>query len=37
MIKKQAQHVKELKDKLKYWDYEDVLNVHESLELVIRK
>ena len=37
LIKKQAQHVKELKDKLKYWDYEDVLNVHESLELVNSK
>jgi len=33
-IKSQAQDVKELKDKLKYWDYEQVLSVHESLEFV---
>ena len=37
LIKKQAAHVKELKDKLKYWDYEDILRVHESLELVNSK
>jgi hypothetical protein len=33
-IKKHASDVKELKDKLKYWDYEEVLKVHESLEFV---
>lgn len=33
-IKKHALHVKELKDKLKYWDYGEVLKVHESLEFV---
>jgi hypothetical protein len=33
-IKKQASDVKDLKDRLKYWDYEDILKVHESLEFV---
>lgn len=34
IIKKHAYDVKDLRDKLKYWDYESVLKVHESLELV---
>lgn len=33
-IKGQAQDVKELRDKLKYWDYENILRVHEGLEFV---
>ena len=33
-IKKHASDVKDLKDKLKYWDYEEILKVHESLEFV---
>lgn len=33
-IRKHAEDVKELRDKLKYWNYEDVLRVHESLEYV---
>jgi hypothetical protein len=33
-IKKHAQDVKELRDKLRYWDYEEVLSVHEGLEFV---
>ncbi|MBI4465235.1 MAG: hypothetical protein HY647_11070, partial [Acidobacteria bacterium] len=33
-IKTQAQDVKELRDKLKYWDYETILKVHEGLEFV---
>ena len=33
-IKKRASSVKDLRDKLKCWDYESVLKVHESLELV---
>ena len=33
-IKKHASEVKNLSDKLKYWDYEDVLQVHESLQHV---
>ena len=33
-IKMHVNDVKELKDKLKYWDYEDVSKVHESLEYV---
>ncbi len=33
-IKKHALDVKELRDKLKYWDYEEVSRVHESLEFV---
>ncbi len=33
-IKKHAFDVSDLKDKLKYWDYEEVLRVHESLEFV---
>ena len=33
-IKKHAQDVKDLRDKLKYWDYQDIQQVHESLEFV---
>ena len=33
-IKSHAQDVKELRDKVKYWDYEEILQVHESLEFV---
>ena len=33
-IKKHASDIKDLKDKLKYWDYEEILLVHESLEYV---
>lgn len=33
-IEKHASGVKDLNDKLKTWDYEDVLKVHESLEFV---
>lgn len=33
-IKREASGVKELRDKLKYWDYQDVLRIHESLEFV---
>ena len=33
-IKRLASDVSPLKDKLKYWDYEEVLKVHESLEFV---
>ncbi len=33
-ITKRASSVKDLRDKLKCWDYESVLKVHESLELV---
>jgi len=33
-IKSQVKGVKELRDKLKYWDYEEVLRVHEGLEFV---
>ena len=33
-IQKHAFDVKDLKDKLKYWDYEEILKVHESLEFV---
>ena len=33
-IKKRAATVKGLSDKLKYWDYESVLKVHENLEFV---
>jgi hypothetical protein len=33
-IKKYALDVKDLGDKLKYWDYEEILKVHESLEYV---
>ena len=33
-IKSHALDVKELRDKLKYWDYEEVSKVHESLEFV---
>jgi hypothetical protein len=35
-IKKRAISVKGLSDKLKYWDYESVLRVHENLEFVNR-
>ena len=34
IIKKHALNVKDLRDKLKYWDYESVLKIHESLEYV---
>jgi hypothetical protein len=34
IIRKHAFDVKDLKDKLKYWDYEEILKVHESLEFV---
>lgn len=34
IIKKHAQDVKDLRDKLKYWDYEEILKVNESLEFV---
>lgn len=33
-IKKHAEDVGDLKAKLKYWDYEEILKVHESLEYV---
>jgi len=33
-IKKHAWDVKDLRDKLKYWDYEEISKVHESLEYV---
>lgn len=33
-IKKHAADVKDLRDKLKYWDYEEISRVHESLEYV---
>jgi len=33
-IKKHAADVKDLRDKLKYWDYEEVLEVHDSLAYV---
>ncbi len=33
-IRRHAQDVKELRDKLKYWDYESVAKIHESLEYV---
>jgi hypothetical protein len=33
-IQKYASDVKDLKDKLRYWDYEEVLKVHESLEFI---
>ncbi|UCE65117.1 MAG: hypothetical protein JSU85_09565 [Candidatus Zixiibacteriota bacterium] len=33
-IKKHAADVRELRDKLKYWDYEEVSRIHESLEFV---
>jgi len=33
-IKKHTYDVKDLRDKLKYWDYEEILKVHESLEYV---
>lgn len=36
-IKKYAHDVKDLKDKLKYWDYEEVSRIHESLEFVYSK
>jgi hypothetical protein len=34
IIKNHAMGVRDLRDKLKYWDYENVLKVHESLEFV---
>jgi hypothetical protein len=33
-IRSHASDIKELKDKLKYWDYEEILKVHEYLEYV---
>jgi len=33
-IKTHALGLKELKDKLKYWDYEEVIKVHEGLSFV---
>lgn len=33
-IKKHAQGVKDLNEKLKYWDYEEVIKTHESLQFV---
>lgn len=33
-IKKHVSDVRDLKDKLSYWDYEEILKVHESLEFV---
>jgi hypothetical protein len=33
-IKDHADGVKGLRDKLKLWDYKEVLNVHENLEYV---
>jgi hypothetical protein len=33
-IKNEVQHIPNLKDKLKYWNYEEVLLVHDSLEFV---
>lgn len=33
-IKKHAWDVKDLRDKLKYWDYEEISKVHENLEYV---
>lgn len=34
-IKSNVLDIKELKDKLRYWDYEEVLKVHEYLEFVM--
>ena len=33
-IKSHAMEVKDVRDKLKYWDYENVLQVHEALQFV---
>lgn len=33
-IRKHASDVKGLRDKLKYWDYEEVIKVHENLEFI---
>jgi hypothetical protein len=33
-IKRHAMDVKDLRDKLKYWDYEEISRIHESLEYV---
>lgn len=33
-IKNYVQDVKDLKDKLRYWDYEEISKIHESLEYV---
>ena len=33
-IRDHATDVRDLRDKLRYWDYEDILKVHESLEYV---
>ena len=34
IIKKYAKDLKDLRDKLRYWNYEEILKVHESLEFV---
>ena len=34
LIKKHVAGVKDLRDKLKYWDYEEILKVYEGLEFV---
>jgi hypothetical protein len=31
-IKRHSSEVRDLRDKLKYWDYEEILNVHENTE-----
>ena len=33
-IKKHVLDVRDLRDKLRYWDYEEILHIHESLEFV---
>ncbi len=33
-IKKQAELVGDLSKKLKYWDYKQVLQIHEALQMV---
>jgi hypothetical protein len=32
--RKMVMEVKDIRDKLKYWDYENVLQVHESFQFV---
>lgn len=34
IIKRYVKDVRDLRDKLRYWDYEEILKVHESLEFV---
>ena len=36
-IKRHVSDVRDLKDKLKFWDYEEVLKIHERLEYVNEK